>query len=992
MDGVKRFLAQALPWPTPADGWWINIHSLYTNPSGKRSVGGRAFKDFGGAVRHVEWLLGQQPTDIYACMSGQRESKIETNKKGFEYARAVRSGDNATRLRTLWLDVDVKEGAFLTTEAAMTAFGTWRRAAGMPLPSLLVMTGSGGFHAHWVLEEPLQVHEWLPLAHALVNCTKALNFTPLDTGVSTDTARLLRLPDTLNCKWTPPRPASLAPLPDATYGTERIRAILAPWAVAVVLPRPVQQTASLAALSPRSGLFSGVQPRHALSAGIPLSTSTGWKPSLAEVEDVCPWIAALAKDGGNNRHEPEWRESLRIAYYTSDGRYAAHDLSDGHAAYTAQATDDKYDRIEKDHQSGRWGWPQCDTVWKAGAVECSNCPKRPLGKSPLNFPKPPAATTPITFVTSAGKTPTGMSLPPPWKWDADLRVFREEVDPEDPNVVTIKQASYAPMYDFQMVEPRNGAGGYGLNFSAENSGGPPIKVQISGDMLSDRRALLGAVIRQGIDLHNTLPEFRSLMSSFFEQIQRSKARFTPSEGFGWSDGAPGEQPGFVYGQMRWNCKGDTTCILPDPQLNQLYHPTGHEPVWKEAARLVTDQKRPDLDAILAMSFGAPLVHMTGFSGLVASVYSPDSGVGKSTAMCVATAVWSDPARTMGGLDDTPNFVNQRLGMLRHLPYFYDELKVEEHTAKFATLVFSVTQGKSKGRLTRSATAQPITSFNTILQAASNNSLVSYIVEHTKMTPAGLMRLFEWRATKSGTKGMISTAKAQALIGSLGQNYGHAGLTYAQFLGRNAEQVQKDMQHASALLADAVKAVQEERFWIATMACCMMGAKYANTLGLTEIDRPALNVFLVKEFIRQRNERGTSRVDITKLDNITSWLAQYVNERRQQTVVTDTIWRQAARPPAGFKVTLLTDYNKLQGRLAVHAVRDDKLLRVSRTDFNGWLRDKGLPGGAMLKTITENLPCKELLNSIGNHTTVGKGAREWLLEFELDKMSDFFNFD
>ena len=417
-------------------------------------------------------------------------------------------------------------------------------------------------------------------------------------------------------------------------------------------------------------------------------------------------------------------------------------------------------------------------------------------------------------------------------------------------------------------------------------------------------------------------------------------------------------------------------------------------MWKQAARLVTDQRRPALDAIIAAGFGAPLVSLTGHNGLVLSSYSPESGVGKSTAMQVAQAIWGNPVSAMASLDDTGNFVNARLGVLRHLPMLYDELKLEEQTQKFVTMVFGMGQGKTKGRLSRAAVAQQVDTFSTLMIAASNNSLAEYIADHTKMTTAGLYRVFEFKVERNVTgDGMVNGGMAQSMIGTLRANFGRAGLVYAEFLGQNAKTVKEQVAKAMENIFDVLGATTDERFWVGTITVTLMGAKFSNQLGLTTIDIPRLSAFLVDQFYKLRTKGGHSTTDITKSGTLADYVSDYVNTRRQQTITTDTIWRQASRPPASYRVTVMNNASPLQGRISVHAAKTDLILRISLSDFKAWLKEKrGVPSSTLVDQIINMLPAKIVQSRIALHVLQYQLPREALIEFDLSKMPNFYDFD
>src|SRR5690606_28476387 len=124
-----------------------------------------------------------------------------------------------------------------------------------------------------------------------------------------------------------------------------------------------------------------------------------------------------------------------------------------------------------------------------------------------------------------------------------------------------------------------------------------------------------------------------------------------------------------------------------------------------------------------------------------SAFSKASGIGKSTSLKVAQAVWGDPVKAVQSLSDTQNAVMNKLGEIRSLPLYWDELKTEDDTKKFVNITFQTTQGKEKARMSRSVTQREPGSWQTLLVSASNDSLLDYVIGRTNMTTAGIYRVF-----------------------------------------------------------------------------------------------------------------------------------------------------------------------------------------------------------------------------------------------------------
>ena len=234
LDQAKEFLARVLPWPQDEKSAFANIHWTFVpqdlEPGRKPPWTGRAVRNSMDAAKAVAWAMKLPDTrDFYVCLSMQSVAQEVTSQKGFKYHRPVRLAENAVALKALWLDLDVKGAdlnSYTTPKEAVTALGNFIKASGMPKPSMVVSSG-GGFHVYWFVNRALTPAEWYPLASSLREAASqhGLKF---DEEVTTDAARVLRIPSTLNHKTTPPRPVKILTRTDFDYLPEKLEKILAP--------------------------------------------------------------------------------------------------------------------------------------------------------------------------------------------------------------------------------------------------------------------------------------------------------------------------------------------------------------------------------------------------------------------------------------------------------------------------------------------------------------------------------------------------------------------------------------------------------------------------------------------------------------------------------------------------------------------------------------------------------------------------------------------
>ena len=130
-----------------------------------------------------------------------------------------------------------------------------------------------------------------------------------------------------------------------------------------------------------------------------------------------------------------------------------------------------------------------------------------------------------------------------------------------------------------------------------------------------------------------------------------------------------------------------------------------------------------------------------------SACSQDSGAGKTVALRIAASVWGHPIHSTQSLDDTHNAVIHKLGQVRNLPVYWDEVKGEDQAEKFVNIAFALTGGRGKARMTQQITVRATGSWETMLVACSNDSIAESISSVQKSSLAGEMRVFEFQVAK-----------------------------------------------------------------------------------------------------------------------------------------------------------------------------------------------------------------------------------------------------
>lgn len=1001
-DPRRIFLARVVAWPQEGDTTpaFVNIHNTYTPPvipeadkQGriKWPWGGRGVRDMSSAIGYIDWQERAGGRDMYFCTSTQACATLRQGKGGKPYYFAVRSQQDAVKLKALFIDIDLKEGdnGYSSMPELTAELGRFLKETGLPRPTMMVMTG-GGVHVYWTLAEPLSIDEWTPLAFALAEAIRRHKLK-CDRQCTIDGARILRIPGTKNFKYDPPLPVKLHPsIVEYDYANAKIEAILEPYKVKV--PYTISD--------PAMKLFPPKQPlpgNSELSSGIELHTAQ--PVNLVELTGICGFVTEALATGGASFSQPLWNLAILMSAFSVGGRQDAHQMSNGHPDYDPDETDAMYDRKVEERVTRDLGWPTCAAIEGSGCNSCATCPLRPQNKTPFHFvpkmdPNTPVVRTALHNTTQTAAQATALATAPQPTMtpalstqDADLP-DKYRRNPDGTILVGYTsdgQTVYNQLSIYPMEQPwlqRNPE--WTLNFTTRLEYGKDVVVSVGMKDVwtSEMRKILqgqGFMVGGGTKEFNEMSGF---LMAWIQKLQKEKDAVVTSVPFGWSV-KDGKLQGFVFSGELHTPTGSETAVNTDPELARQFTPTGNKSEWIDCARIVTDQKRPALDAIVASAFGAPLVRFTGHSGLLLSAYSVESGIGKSTALKIAQAVWGDPVKAVQSLSDTQNSVLNKMGELKSLPMYWDELQSEEDSKRFVDTVFRLSLGKEKSRMTSKVVQRTPGTWQTIMVAASNDSLADAVSARNKSTMAGVYRIFEYIVSPApkGSPGQIDPTVAQRAVAKLHDNYGRVGAEYAEFLGKNVHVIEGHMASILKQLSKETGMAQDERFWVSIIACLVMGATYSNHLGFTQIDITALKTFLIGTLARMRKQRSTNTTDIKSTVNVTAILGRFLSEKRaRNTILTNIIYKGRGKPPAGVITTVGVDMNKLE-TVMVHIGKEDRILRIGRQYLVNWLADTRQGRAVFLEAMEATLGATYTQGRLGAGTPVA-GATEHLIEIDL----------
>ena len=375
----------------------------------------------GGLLR---WASGKGADAYVALASYGKAIPDGVDGRGAPKFTGERTHANAQNLRAFWIDIDVKRqgdkkgtNVYADRREALAWLLTFIQATGLPRPNLWVDSGYG-YHVYWVLEDPMARAGWQPYADALAYAAGAHGFK-CETGITSDAARILRPPETVNLK-VPATPVPVHVLSNHSRGDypnqlmlTALQPYVGPAAARAHGTTTVAGATTVVAGSSTSALVGGA-PSHILvgqgpqmnaaaQANLPMRRDH----EFAKIVPRCKQVEMSLAAGGNGDPYQLWYFGfLSLAHHCADGASYTHAISRGDPRYTPTETDKAVAQIVKEKATKDTGPPRCVAFdgWRPRV--CTGCPH--LGKilSPWNLGADDAGT--LGGVVAQTHVPTGV--------------------------------------------------------------------------------------------------------------------------------------------------------------------------------------------------------------------------------------------------------------------------------------------------------------------------------------------------------------------------------------------------------------------------------------------------------------------------------------------------------------------------------------------------------------------------------------------------------
>ena len=736
----------------------------------------------------IEILLKQKYDVYFAC------AKYETEGK--------RTQDNVKSLKSFWLDIDCGVGKpYANQSEGIEALYKFCEAVTLPIPT--IVDSGRGVHAYWALQEAIDKATWKPVAERLKQLCVEHKFEA-DAAVTSDVARILRVPETFNYKGNPPLPVSIVYTSTSiTYDQIKhaVGALLVPTGDFQFSRKPNALTMSL--MGNKESRFYTIIER----------TMKG---------DGCNQLAHVIQNSATIS-EPLWRAGLSVAKFCNDNEQAIHIVSDGHPDYTKEATEAKAAIIQ--------GPYKCDKFDALNPGICGDCKYNGKIKSPIVLGNEIVASDDTHVVASdkAGAV-TVYDIPPipdPYFRGKVGGIYKMPFDADEESILVYAHDLFVVKRlndEFKAGEcllirlhlPRDGVREFTM----------PASEIGSKERLRERLAHYGVIA-----MPKHMDHIMAYVIDCANELQHKYEAEIMRNQFGWAD----DDSKIILGTKE--ISADATRYSPPSaateKLARWMEPKGSLEEWKKIVN-VYDMPGFEPQAFgFFTGFGALFMKHIHLRGAIINLINSESGTGKSTVLKMCNSIIGHPDELMSQWKDTHNHKMFRLGLFNNFAFTCDE--VTKMTGdEFSTFAYAISQGHGNNRMKAAENEERKndTTWSTIGLCSSNASFYDKLLS-LKSTPDGeMMRLIEYKVSRTDN---LTKTQADDIFGGLYDNYGWAGPIFSQWVVGNLSSALEVLDGVQKQIDEAAGLSSRERFYSGTIAAIITGGLIAKHIGLIDID-------------------------------------------------------------------------------------------------------------------------------------------------------------
>ena len=807
---------------------------------------------------------------------------------------------NVVQMKSFFVDLDCGPSKEFPTQAdAIEALRRFCKTNKLPRPTII--NSGNGLHVYWPLSSAVDEKTWFPVAERLKQLCADQSFWA-DPSRTSDSASILRVPNTHNYKSDPPKPVGLVngyyadPI-DFLDFEERVGGGVIP------VPSKFTPSAYRDTLNKQSsGSFKRLLEKTAKGQG------------CAQIEYIIQNQESISYD--------MWRAGLSIAKVCTDGDKAAKLMSAHHPDYDYNET------IRKMMDTG--GPQYCVTFAGHNPDGCAGCPNAMLITTPAQL---------TTIVEEAEPTPEIPEYPAPYMRGKHggvyMRTKDEEGNPKEDLIylndfyVTrrLHDVEQGEVVAFALHLPKDGVREFTV----------PLMAITSREEFRKHMAMKG-ITSYGDDLARLM----KYVQTWVNELQQTGAASEAHQQFGWVDDNTMEE--FVLGDKL--IKAHTIEYNPPSSKTagfvEALTAKGSAERQKEILGFFNVEGLELHQFVICMGLASPLMPLSGLFSFATHLYG-GSGVGKTTAMYCNSAMWGDPHFLTLGQRDTPNSRMARGEIYKNLPLNSDEMS-NMRPFDASDYAYQIAEGKQRNRLQGSANVERYRGKPWRLQGCSSGNISLHeLLQKLKADPeAEMQRILEFTVDPN-LKAIIDKDKTDALYKDIQSNYGHFAVPYIQYVIQNRAKVVQLYANIKERLDKAADLSAVNRFYSAGCTNVLVAATLGKAMGVIDYDVKRLFVWVVNELIRAKGAISDTGVDTKSI------LADFARDNWGNILKIKST-DDGRDEIASLVVPESMPRNKLAGRFET----DTKILAIPTKEFKKYLVDQYINYGSTIKSLKEDM--------------------------------------
>lgn len=859
------------------------------------------YKFLSGLINFGE-IYENEATDVWFAPATYKQGWHEVETK-LGTKPVLRTQDNVAYAKALWLDIDVGDDKpYKTRQEASKALAGFIKELGLPRP-WVVGSGERGLHLYFVLDEAVERNEWQYLADRLKQACKEHGIHQ-DPSRTADIASILRMPNTNNMKQVRKatgqahKTAVLVHGKSASY--ETYKQVLDKFTPAH------DRTYQLPALP--SELPSVAIPSHIAQIAHqyfqPIKDDYPTRPAV----EVLAGCEQMRLQKGVS--EPLWRGMLGTLRHCEHGRYVAHKVSAIDSRYDKDDTDRKLDYLE-DNDIAPFTCEYFRAERPDVCARCPNngMIKSPISV-PVR-PKIPVKnitseqTTPASLYVQAETTPQPVSEPVAVVPQLTLPPL--ELPPLGgavPNTggqaqnASLLSATGEPTQVGETPTPQVGTKFEEIKTknSKVNAGGcwartktldgewtwvniypyPVYPIQKIRGITQKGETCISYIFRKhnavghddiqiagstlmGQTLNATLGDYgfllndkeRKLMAGLLidllKETEHSIGEVKTTDRLGWND----TQNAFLCGGKLYKTDGKVVDIAVAGKAKRSSDetiPMGSLDKWKEIANIYNKDGLECFQVAVATAFASPIAPLGSLERAALVFLTGQAGVGKSTALMIATSVFGNPERMVFNKMDTPKSRLHKLGVYSNIAASFDEM-TELHPKEASELAYTITQGRGHDKMGSGGEDMLVntTYWSCIPVMSANDSILAALSQQGNDPTAQMSRVLEIKAVNINKVCTPTEIEHNELLArQLLNNYGTAGDVYLRYITAHKDEVLDMIYNVEKMFKKHAELNSTHRFWTFMCTRMIVGVMIANKLGLVKYNVAKLFAYLVKQ--------------------------------------------------------------------------------------------------------------------------------------------------